>query len=144
MEACRPVLCHCPFFLVDDDFTITAGKESVLARPVLWEMKPWSERASTPTHTRSLSELVCPTICIATVKARALTSTTSKLLYTLLYDNSMLPDDAAREKDKASRTATFTRVLENMKTYAEGGEVPRGSGPGGRRNYRGHARTTLR
>jgi hypothetical protein len=58
-----------------------------------------------------------------TLEARALTATTSKLLYTLVWDNSMLPDDAAREKDKASRTATFTRALSNMKTLAEGGTL---------------------
>src|SRR5438067_7664724 len=46
-----------------------------------------------------------------TLEARPVTATTSKLLYTLLYDNSMLPDDAARAKDRAARTATFTRAL---------------------------------
>lgn len=62
-----------------------------------------------------------------TLEARPLTATTSKLLYSLVYNNSMLPDDAAREKDKASRTATFTRALQNMKTLAEGGTLaPRG------------------
>jgi hypothetical protein len=59
-----------------------------------------------------------------TLEARPVTATTTKLLYTLLYDNSMLPDDAAREKDKAARTATFTRALQNMKTLAEGGTLP--------------------
>jgi hypothetical protein len=59
-----------------------------------------------------------------TLEARPVTATTSKLLYTLLYDNSMLPDDAAREKDKAARTATFTRALNNMKILAEGGTLP--------------------
>lgn len=59
-----------------------------------------------------------------TLEARPLTPTTSRLLYTLVYDNSMLPDDAAREKDKTSRTATFTRALQNMKTLAEGGTLP--------------------
>ena len=58
-----------------------------------------------------------------TVEARPVTATTSKLLYTLMWDNSMLADDAAREKDKASRTATFTRALQNMKTLAEGGAL---------------------
>ena len=28
-----------------------------------------------------------------------------------MYDNSMLPDDAAREKDKMTRTATFQRAM---------------------------------
>ena len=59
-----------------------------------------------------------------TLEARAVTPTTSKLVYSLVWDNSMLPDDAAREKDKASRTATFTRALANMKTLAEGGTLP--------------------
>jgi len=58
-----------------------------------------------------------------TLEARPATGTTSKLLYTLMWDNSMLADDAAREKDKASRTATFTRALQNMKVFAEGGTL---------------------
>jgi hypothetical protein len=59
-----------------------------------------------------------------TVEVRPVTDKTSKIVYTLLYDNSMLPDDAAREKDKASRTATFTRAIQNMKVLAEGGTLP--------------------
>jgi hypothetical protein len=59
-----------------------------------------------------------------TLEARPVSATTSKLVYSLVWDNSMLPDDAAREKDKASRTATFTRALANMKTLAEGGTLP--------------------
>lgn len=59
-----------------------------------------------------------------TIEARPVTPTTTKLIYTLIYDNSMLQDDAAREKDKASRTAVFTRALSNMKTLAEGGTLP--------------------
>jgi hypothetical protein len=59
-----------------------------------------------------------------TLEARPLTVTTCKLLYTLVFDNSMLPDDAAREKDIAQRTARFTQALENMKILAEGGTLP--------------------
>jgi ribosomal protein S28E/S33 len=59
-----------------------------------------------------------------TLEARPLTATTSKLVYTLMFDNSMLADDAAREKDRAQRTARFTQALENMKILAEGGTVP--------------------
>jgi hypothetical protein len=59
-----------------------------------------------------------------TLEARPVTDKTSKIVYTLIYDNSMLPDDAAREKDKASRTATFQRALSNMKILAEGGTLP--------------------
>lgn len=59
-----------------------------------------------------------------TLEVRPVTATTSKILYTLIYDNSILPDDAAREKDKASRTVAFTRALNNMKILAEGGTLP--------------------
>jgi hypothetical protein len=59
-----------------------------------------------------------------TLEARPVTAATSKLVYTLFYDNSMLPDDAAREADKARRTAQFTAALENMKILAEGGTLP--------------------
>jgi hypothetical protein len=75
-----------------------------------------------------------------TLEARPVTPTTSTLIYTLVYDNSMLPDDAAREKDRASRAAQFTTALENMKILAEGGTLPPapprggGAGRGGRGN----------
>ena len=59
-----------------------------------------------------------------TLEARPVTATTSKLIYTLMFDNSMLADDAARDRDKAQKTAQFTRALENMKTLAEGGTLP--------------------
>jgi hypothetical protein len=69
-----------------------------------------------------------------TVEARPVTATTSKIVYTLVFDNSMLPDDAARAADLQRRTAQFTRAIQNMKTIAEGGTLPppaqRGGGPG--------------
>jgi hypothetical protein len=58
-----------------------------------------------------------------TLEARPVTDKTSKIVYTLMYDNSMLPDDAAREKDKMTRTALFQRAMTNMKTLAEGGKL---------------------
>jgi hypothetical protein len=67
-----------------------------------------------------------------TLEARPLTATTSKLVYTLVYDNSMLADDAARERDKAQRTTQFTQALENMKILAEGGTLPPAPPRGGR------------
>jgi hypothetical protein len=70
-----------------------------------------------------------------TLEARPVTATTSKLVYTLVLDNSMLADDAARDRDKAQRTTQFTTALENMKILAEGGTLPpapaRGGGPKG-------------
>lgn len=59
-----------------------------------------------------------------TLEARPLTETTTKLLYTLVFDNSMLVDGPARDRDIAGKTATFTRALQNMKTLAEGGTLP--------------------
>ena len=70
-----------------------------------------------------------------TLEARPVTATTSKIIYTLMYDNSTLADDAAREADKMRRTAQFTPFVENMKILAEGGTLPpapaRGGGPRG-------------
>ena len=69
-----------------------------------------------------------------TLEARPLTPTTTKILYTLMYDNSMLADDAAREADRGRRATQFTRALENMKILCEGGTLPpppaRGAGRG--------------
>lgn len=69
-----------------------------------------------------------------TLEARPVTATTSKLIYTLMYDNSMLADDAARDRDKAQKTTQFTTALQNMKILAEGGTLPpappRGGGRG--------------
>jgi hypothetical protein len=59
-----------------------------------------------------------------TLEARPVTATTSKLVYTLVYDNSILPDDAAREKDRTQRNTRFMQGLQNMKTLAEGGTLP--------------------
>jgi polyketide cyclase/dehydrase/lipid transport protein len=59
-----------------------------------------------------------------TVEVRPMSATTSKILYTLFYDNSMLANDAARAADKESRRTRFTHALENMKILAEGGKLP--------------------
>ena len=71
-----------------------------------------------------------------TLEARPVTATTSKLVYTLVFDNSMLADDEARKRDIAQRTTQFTTALENMKILAEGGTLPpapaRGGAPKGK------------
>ena len=59
-----------------------------------------------------------------TLEARPVTATTSKLVYNLFFDNSMLADDAARERDRTQKTAQFTAALQNMKILAEGGTLP--------------------
>jgi hypothetical protein len=59
-----------------------------------------------------------------TLEARPLTANTTKLVYTLVFDNSMLADDAARTADLERRRTAFTRAMNNMKTLAEGGVLP--------------------
>jgi hypothetical protein len=66
-----------------------------------------------------------------TVEAKPVTATTSKIIYSLVWDNSNLADDAAREADKMQRSTTFTRAIQNMKTLAEGGTLPPRGGRGG-------------
>ena len=65
-----------------------------------------------------------------TLEVRPVTATTSRLVYTLMYDNSLLADDAARQADRERRLTTFTRALQNMKTLAEGGTLPPPAGRG--------------
>lgn len=59
-----------------------------------------------------------------TPEAGPVSPTTSKLIYKLFLDNSMLADDAAREKDRAAKTTQFTNALSNMKILSDGGTLP--------------------
>ena len=83
-----------------------------------------SKTALSYSYTQPVREGARYNLYHGTVEAVPVTATTSKLVYTLVFDNSMLADDAAREKDIQTRTAQFTRALNNMKTLAEGGTVP--------------------
>ena len=58
------------------------------------------------------------------LEVRPVTATTSRIYYTLMYDNSMMADDAARARDLETRRTTFMRAMSNMKTLAEGGTLP--------------------
>jgi hypothetical protein len=60
-----------------------------------------------------------------TLEARPIDAKTSKLVYTLMYDNSLVAgDDAAKKAEIERRRTTFMRALNNMKTLAEGGTLP--------------------
>jgi hypothetical protein len=60
-----------------------------------------------------------------TLEARPIDAKSSKLVYTLVYDNSLVQgDDAAKKADLERRRTMFTRALNNMKTLAEGGTLP--------------------
>ena len=54
------------------------------------------------------------------MEARPVTATTSKMLYTLMYDVSNLADQAAKDADVARRKGMFETALKNMKALAEG------------------------
>ena len=54
------------------------------------------------------------------MEARPVTAGTSKMIYTLVYDNSMLADQAARDADVARRRTSFEGALKEMKRIAEG------------------------
>ena len=117
--------------------TITSGKDGEVGavRSVANEVLVGKTELSY-TYTQPVREGRPYNLYHGTLEARPVTATTSKLVYTLMYDNSMLADDAARERDKAQRTTQFTTALENMKILAEGGTLPpappRGGGaPGG-------------
>ena len=53
------------------------------------------------------------------VEAKPVTATTSKLLYTLVYDVSDKPDKAAKDADAAQRRERFEGALKTMKELAE-------------------------
>jgi hypothetical protein len=54
------------------------------------------------------------------MEARPVTATTSKLIYTLMYDVSDKPDQAAKDADAAGRRTRFEGALKAMKAMAEG------------------------
>jgi hypothetical protein len=53
------------------------------------------------------------------MEARPVTATTSKLLYTLVLDESDKADQAAKDADVARRRTSFENALKNMKAIAE-------------------------
>lgn len=58
-----------------------------------------------------------------TLEARPLATRRTTLYYTLVWDSSAQPDDAAREKQVESYRLLFEKMLRNMKKLAEGGAL---------------------
>ena len=113
--------------------TITAGKDGEVGavRSVASEVLVGKTELSY-TYTQPVRGGVIYNMYHGTLEARPVTTTTSKLVYTLMWDNSMLADDAAREADRTRRNTQFTQALENMKILAEGGTLPPAPARGGR------------
>jgi hypothetical protein len=115
--------------------TITSGTDGELGavRSVANEVLVGKTELSY-TYTQPVREGRPYNLYHGTLEARPVTATTSKLVYNLFFDNSMLADDAARERDRTQKTAQFTAALQNMKILAEGGTLPpapaRGAGAG--------------
>jgi hypothetical protein len=105
--------------------TITSGKDGEFGavRSVAGEVLVGKTELSY-TYTQTVRNDRPYPLYHGTLEARPLTATTSKIVYTIFFDNSMLADDAARATDKERRAQTFTRALQNMKTLAEGGTLP--------------------
>jgi hypothetical protein len=53
------------------------------------------------------------------MEARPVTRSTSKIIYTLFYDASDKPNEAARQADLVQRRTRFEAALKKMKQIAE-------------------------
>ena len=83
------------------------------------------------TYTQPVREGVPYAMYHGTLEAVPVSDKTTRINYLLVYDNSNLADDAARQKDMDNRRTRFTKMLENMKVLAEGGTLPPGALGGG-------------
>jgi hypothetical protein len=113
--------------------TITSGKDGEFGavRSVANEILVAKTELSY-TYTQPVREGVRYNMYHGTLEARPVTATTSKIVYTLFFDNSNLADDAAKQADKDRRRTQFMRGMQNMKTLAEGGTLPPPPARGGR------------
>ena len=67
------------------------------------------------TYTQPLS----PIEYHGTVEVKPTGKGTSKIIYTLFYDLAPLPDQAAKDKDRAGKAAMFMGALHSMKALSE-------------------------
>src|SRR5580658_9213306 len=81
--------------------TITSGKDGEFGavRSVAGEVLVGKTELSY-TYTQTVKTGRPYNLYHGTLEARPVSATTSKLVYTLVFDNSMLADDAARDRDK--------------------------------------------
>ena len=121
------------WFQIPNPCTITSGKDGEFGavRTVGSEILVGKTELSY-TYTQPVREGQRYNMYHGTLEARPVTATTSKLVYTLFFDNSNLADDAAKQADKDRRRTAFLRGMQNMKTLAEGGTLPPPPARGGR------------
>jgi hypothetical protein len=113
------------WFQIAAPCTITSGKDGEFGavRTVGAEILVGKTELSY-TYTQPVREGARYNMYHGTLEARPVTATTSKIVYTLFFDNSNLPDQAAKDADAARRKTQFMRGMQNMKTLAEGGTLP--------------------
>jgi hypothetical protein len=103
--------------------TITSGKDGEVGavRTVGAEILVAKTEYSY-TYTQPVREGRLYNLYHGTLEARPVNASTTKLLYTLIYDNSLITGDKQADIDR--RRTAFTRALNNMKILAEGGSLP--------------------
>lgn len=111
--------------------TITSGKDGefgavrTVGSEILVGKTEWSY-----TYVQPVREGRPYNLYHGTLEVRPVTATTSKLVYTLMYDNSLVPGDAAaKQREIDGRRTTFMRAMNNMKILAEGGTLPPRAAP---------------
>jgi hypothetical protein len=112
--------------------TLTSGKDGELGavRSLANEILVGKTEFSY-TYTQPVREGQVFNMYHGTLEVRPVSATTSKIVYTLVWDNSMLADDAARTADHNQREGMVKPWVDNMKILAEGGALPpRGAGKG--------------
>jgi hypothetical protein len=111
--------------------TITSGKDGEVGavRTVGAEILVGKTQYSY-TYTQPVREGRPYNLYHGTLEARAIDAKSTRMLYTLIYDTSLVPGDAAaKTADVERRRTAFTRALGNMKILAEGGKLPPPAAP---------------
>ncbi len=114
------------WFQIAAGCTMTSGKEGEVGsvRSVGAEILVGKTELSY-TYTQPVRDGRAYNLYHGTLEARPLTAKTTKLVYTLVYDTSIIPgDEAAKTADVERRRTAFARALGNMKILCEGGKLP--------------------
>ncbi|MEZ6028572.1 MAG: SRPBCC family protein [Hyphomonadaceae bacterium] len=114
------------WFQIAAGCTITSGKDGEVGsvRSVGAEILVGKTEYSY-TYTQPVREGRSYNLYHGTLEARAIDANTTRLIYTLVYDLSLVAgDEAAKAADVERRRTAFTRALSNMKILAEGGTLP--------------------
>ena len=116
------------WFQIASGCTITSGKDGEVGavRTVGAEILVAKTEYSY-TYTQPVREGRLYNLYHGTLEARPIDARSTKLLYTLMYDNSLVTGDKQADIDR--RRTAFTGALNNMKILAEGGTLPPRAAP---------------